>query len=69
MLIIRRLFASILLLVLVPVCIPIVTAAFLLAAITTFTQVIGKGLMNLIILMIKGIGKMARVDLGLEKKQ
>jgi hypothetical protein len=57
------------LLVLVPVCIPIVTAAFLLAAITTFTQVIGKGLMNLIILMIKGIGKMARVDLGLEKKQ
>jgi len=69
MLIIRRLFASILLLVLVPVCIPIITAAFLLAAITTFTQVIGKGLMNLIILMIKGIGKMARVDLGLEKKQ
>jgi|688.fasta_scaffold348385_3 hypothetical protein len=69
MLVIRRLFASILLLVLVPVCIPIVTAAFLLAAITTFTQVIGKGLMNLIILMIKGIGKMARVDLGLEKKQ
>ena len=69
MLVIRRLFASILLLVLVPVCIPIITAAFLLAAITTFTQVIGKGLMNLIILMVKGIGKMARVDLGLEKKQ
>lgn len=69
MLIIRRLFASILLLLLVPVSIPIITVAFLLAAITTFTQVIGKGLMSLIILMIKGLGKIARVDLDLDKKK
>ena len=69
MLVIRRLFAFILLLVLIPVSIPILTVAFLLAAITTFTQVIGKGLMSLIILMVKGLGKIARVDLGLEKKQ
>jgi hypothetical protein len=69
MLVIRRLFAFILLLLLVPVSIPILTVAFLLAAITTFTQVIGKGLMSLIILMVKGLGKIARVDLDLEKKK
>jgi hypothetical protein len=69
MLVIRRLFAFILLLVLIPVSIPILTVAFLLAAITTFTQVIGKGLMSLIILMVKGLGKIARVDLDLEKKK
>jgi hypothetical protein len=69
MLVIRRLFAFILLLLLVPVCIPILTVAFLLAAITTFTQVTGKGLMNLIILMVKGLGKIARVDLDLDKKK
>ena len=69
MLVIRRLFAFILLLLLVPVSIPILTVAFLLAAITTFTQVVGKGLMNLIILMIKGLGKIARVDLDLDKKK
>ena len=69
MLVIRRLFALILLLVLIPVSIPILTVAFLLAAITTFTQVIGKGLMSLIILMVKGLGKIARVDLDLEKKK
>jgi hypothetical protein len=55
--------------VLIPVSIPILTVAFLLAAITTFTQVIGKGLMSLIILMVKGLGKIARVDLDLEKKK
>ena len=69
MLVIRRLFAFILLLVLIPVSIPILTVAFLLAAITTFTQVVGKGLMSLIILMVKGLGKIARVDLDLEKKK
>ncbi len=69
MLIIRRLFAFILLLLLVPVSIPILAVAFLLAVITTFTQVTGKGLMNLIILMVKGLGKIANVDLNLEKKQ
>jgi hypothetical protein len=69
MLIIRRLFAFILLLVLLPVFILIVILAFIFAAVAALAQVIGNGLMSLIILMVKGLGKIARVDTGLDKKQ